>query len=337
MLKKFFISFVITIIFVLGIFTSSSYSNILSAGAHDEQAKTVPSEPTVSPTPTPDPDDKYFSDEEKYYIADDYSSMSYSSKNLSVEITRYIDKEKTLKYYVAHVRTRGGESFFSGYPNHGSPQMEFKDRKRLNVIARQYGAVLAINGDFYVDNVNNPLGIIIREGKIKVEKNKADTLAFMPDGSLKVYSPGEITGQELIDMGVKMTYSFGPTLVRNGQMTDGLDTHRLRAKNPRTGIGYIDKNHYVLMVVEGRRPGISVGVTLTEFAKLFMEQGVTLAYNLDGGISSNMCFLGNPLAYHPVDQIADHCDGRSLPDMLYIGVSELCADEKDEIIRYSLK
>lgn len=337
MLKKVFISFIITVIFVLSMSTSSSYTLNLNTSTDGKSNNTVSPEPIASPTPTVDPDDKYFSDEEKYFIADDYSNMSYSSKNLNVEITRYSDKEKPLRYYVAHVRTRNGESFFSGYPNHGSPQMDFKDRKRLNVIARQYSAVLAINGDFYVDNKNNPLGIIIRESKIKVEKDNADTLAFMPDGSLKVYSPGETTGQELLDMGVKMTYSFGPTLVKDGQITDGLDKHRLRNKNPRTGIGYVDKNHYVLIVVEGRRPGISAGVTFTEFAEIFMVQGVTLAYNLDGGISSNMCFLGNPLAYHPVDEIADHCDGRSLPDMIYIGISELCADENDDVIRYGEK
>ncbi|MEZ4357880.1 MAG: phosphodiester glycosidase family protein [Eubacteriales bacterium] len=334
MLKKFLVSFLITVVLILGIFTSSSYLKTTAASGAINVADIVLPEPDIIPTPIPDPNDKYFSDQEKYFVADDYSYMSYSSKNLSVEITRCVDKERTLRYYVADVRTRNGESFFSGYPNHGTPNMDFDSRRRLNVIARQYSAVLAINGDFYIDNKNNTLGIIIREGEIKVEKNKADTLAFMPDGSLKVYSPGEVTGQELLGMGVNMTYSFGPTLVKDGQMTEGLDRHRLRSRNPRTGIGYIDKDHYILIVVEGRRPGISVGVTLTEFAELFLEQGATLAYNLDGGISSNMCFLGNPLAYHPVDEIADHCDGRSLPDMIYIGVSDLCADEDDEIIRY---
>jgi exopolysaccharide biosynthesis protein len=75
--------------------------------------------------------------------------------------------------------------------------------------------------------------------------------------------------------------------------------HSIQGSNPRTGIGIIDENHFVFIVVDGRSPGYSKGVTLTEFAQIFKDLGCTDAYNIDGGGSSTMVFMGrvvnNPL------------------------------------------
>lgn len=99
----------------------------------------------------------------------------------------------------------------------------------------------------------------------------------------------------------------------------------------------IEPNHYMIIVCEGRRPGISKGATLTEFAQMFLDEGCYTAYNMDGGISSNMSFLGQPLAYHPTEGvIGGSAEGRSVPDIIYIGKSDLCAKEGDAVKRYSL-
>lgn len=66
-------------------------------------------------------------------------------------------------------------------------------------------------------------------------------------------------------------------------------------KNPRTGVGVnrkcINGNDgckVFLMVVDGRRPGWSVGMTLPRFAAEFKRLGATWAINLDGGGGTTM-------------------------------------------------
>ncbi|MFR5788318.1 MAG: phosphodiester glycosidase family protein [Christensenellales bacterium] len=60
-------------------------------------------------------------------------------------------------------------------------------------------------------------------------------------------------------------------------------------REPRTAIGQVDANHYVLVVADGRRDGWSdKGMTLQELQQVFVEQGCKVAYNLDGGGSATM-------------------------------------------------
>lgn len=57
-------------------------------------------------------------------------------------------------------------------------------------------------------------------------------------------------------------------------------------KNPRCGIGQIAPGHFVAILADGRQDNYSNGLTLTQFAELFIEEGCTMAYNLDGGVST---------------------------------------------------
>lgn len=66
-------------------------------------------------------------------------------------------------------------------------------------------------------------------------------------------------------------------------------------KNPRTGVGINrgcvlgnDNCKVFYIVVDGRRPGWSVGMDLVQFAKEFKKLGATFAINLDGGGGAEM-------------------------------------------------
>jgi exopolysaccharide biosynthesis protein len=125
---------------------------------------------------------------------------------------------------------------------------------------------------------------------------------------MQIYNENETSAQELLDTGVWNTLSFGPALVENLLATtdfskvtvnNNFGNHSIQGNNPRTGIGIIDENHFVFVVVDGRSKGHSRGVSLEEFAAIFEELGCTNAYNIDGGGSSTIHFLGcvvnNPL------------------------------------------
>ncbi|MBN1629332.1 MAG: phosphodiester glycosidase family protein [Thermoleophilia bacterium] len=88
----------------------------------------------------------------------------------------------------------------------------------------------------------------------------------------------------------------GPRLVRDGRVSVEYSRERFSGsfasrRHPRTGVGLRD-NTLVLVTVDGRQPGYSEGMTLEEFAHLFVELGCTDALNLDGGGSTTMVVRG---------------------------------------------
>jgi exopolysaccharide biosynthesis protein len=81
--------------------------------------------------------------------------------------------------------------------------------------------------------------------------------------------------------------------------------------NPRTAVGYYEPGHYCFVVVDGRQPGYSDGYSTKELSELMFSLGCTVAYNMDGGKSSEMAFNGAfyNKPYH---------GGRGTSDILYI-------------------
>ncbi|MBN2241053.1 MAG: phosphodiester glycosidase family protein [Acidobacteria bacterium] len=78
---------------------------------------------------------------------------------------------------------------------------------------------------------------------------------------------------------------FSPLLVQSRIVPDASDT----ALHPRTALGFDDSGAWLLLVVvDGRQPGFSEGVTLYELAEMLQSEGCTESINLDGGGSSIM-------------------------------------------------
>jgi Phosphodiester glycosidase len=71
-------------------------------------------------------------------------------------------------------------------------------------------------------------------------------------------------------------------------------------RNPRTAVGITADGALLLAVVDGRRPGWSVGMTLEEEGALMVALGAVRAVNLDGGGSSTMVVNGR-VVNHPTD------------------------------------
>jgi hypothetical protein len=82
-----------------------------------------------------------------------------------------------------------------------------------------------------------------------------------------------------------------PTLVQGGRVVAG-GTTAFDRRHPRTGVGLTPEGRVLLVTVDGRRPGYSVGMTTRGFARLFVSLGADRALNLDGGGSTTMYVRG---------------------------------------------
>ncbi len=277
-------------------------------------------EPTPSPTPEPTPE-PYFTDEEQVTTDEENGYWLYSSPTLWVEVHRVFDSEEIITCFVAEIRCKTGvERERGGFPTIGKPNSK---NKPLYKIAQQYQAVIAVNGDFLDDNGRDPKGVIIRDGIVCEDGNDNQTLAFMPDGTLQLFEKRETSADELQALGVMNSFSFGPVLIKDGEIQQKtLEKHYLRKRNPRSAVGVIDPYHYLLVVADGRDGDYSRGMTLMELAGVFASYNCTVAYNLDGGASAAMAFMGENISQYR----GSHTGQRSSADALMFGKSGLVKD-----------
>ena len=92
--------------------------------------------------------------------------------------------------------------------------------------------------------------------------------------------------------GVKSAIGAGRILVAGGKSPNLGPANQPR--HPRSMIGWNEK-HLFFVVVDGRQPAISIGMTYPEMATLVREYGCTEAVELDGGGSSTLWAMGKIL------------------------------------------
>ena len=144
----------------------------------------------------------------------------------------------------------------------------------LRVHARQ-GARISISADVYADGEPLPLGGglgIVNGGPRLLRDGEVDITA-RAEGFVREEDPG-------------FYYAFG---VR---------------RNPRTLAGIKPDGTLLLVTVDGRGPGYSVGASFEESARLMQALGATQALNLDGGGSTTMT-LDEELINRPSDDTGE--------------------------------
>jgi flagellar hook assembly protein FlgD len=91
----------------------------------------------------------------------------------------------------------------------------------------------------------------------------------------------------------------GPLIVRNGKpifnAAEDFGSYHLNRRHPRTAIGQRTDGRIIMLVVDGRRPGYSAGMTNFELAQTMIRLGAYNASALDAGGSSTMAFEGEVL------------------------------------------
>ena len=251
--------------------------------------------------------------------APSYDDWNYTSSSVSISIQKVVSGsgQNQVTYFVADVVVSDATQLQNAFANNqfGQNIIEY-----TSAIAEENNAIFAINGDYYGFRDD---GIIIRNGVIYRDVPVRTGLAFYRDGSMSVYDETSTSAQELVENGVWNTLSFGPALIVDSvvqtigarvEIDTNFGNHTIQGNQPRTGIGIISPNHFVFIVVDGRSNGYSRGVSLTEFTQIFQSLGCTDAYNLDGGGSSEMYFMGR-VVNNPLGRNKE----RGTSDILFIG------------------
>jgi exopolysaccharide biosynthesis protein len=248
-------------------------------------------------------------------VTTDTSYVSDSS-NINISTVTTGSGDSTVTYYVADVVLDDATTLQSAFANDSFGE---NITQTTSDIAEANNAIFAINGDYYGFR---DTGIVIRNGVVFRDDGARQGLAFYRDGTVKVYEETTTTAEQLLADGVWNTLSFGPSLLDDGEVAAGIEdvevdtnfgNHSIQGEQPRTAVGIIDENHLVFVVVDGRSPGYSAGVTMTGLAEIMQGLGATTAYNLDGGGSSTMYFKGG-LVNNPLGENKE----RGTSDILYI-------------------
>ena len=242
------------------------------------------------------------------------TDTSYSDDNIQINLETITTNNTTV--YVADIQVSSAE-----YLKTALAQNTYGTNitAKTSETATANNAILAINGDYYGANST---GYVIKNGILyrdAVRDNASyGDLAIYADGSFEIVYEDEVTAQELIDKGVVNLLAFGPSLVEDGEIVVDTSTEvgRAMASNPRTAIGIIDENHYIIVVADGRTTE-SEGLSLYQMAEIMKEYGVTTAYNLDGGGSSTLYFNGQVIN-NPTTN-GNTISERAVSDIVYIG------------------
>ena len=242
------------------------------------------------------------------------TDTSYSDGNISVTLT-----EKTVnetQVYVADITLSS-----SDYLKTALAQNSYGTNvtAKTSVTAAENNAILAVNGDYYGANSS---GYVIRNEVVYRDSVREDAsngdLAIYKDGSFKIIYEDQVSADQLVQDGVVNLLAFGPSLVENGEISVDTNTEvgQAMSSNPRTAIGIIDENHYIIIVSDGRTSE-SKGLSLYQMAEVMKSYGVKTAYNLAGGGSSTLYFNGQVINKPTTG--GSKISERAVSDIVYIG------------------
>ena len=164
-------------------------------------------------------------------------------------------------------------------------------------------ATLGMNASGFVDqnemgNGGEPTGIVIQDGKVIWDATKTGysggIAGFTKDNKL-VLTKG--TAEEAIKAGIEDAVEFGPFLIVNGKAAE-IKGNGGWGVAPRTVLAQRKDGIVLFVVIDGRQPGYSLGISMNELTKLLQRYKAHNAVNLDGGASSSIA-IGNETITKP--------------------------------------
>ena len=163
---------------------------------------------------------------------------------------------------------------------------------------------------------NSPIpsdGFVVSIGKGAIEKSNNILYFAKRTSSRPLHFENTLRLVMKIDFGKGMAWnSFEDVtngvsrLIRTGKIDITWEQEKAsrsfaETRHPRTAVAKLKGRKFLMMTVDGRQPGVSVGMSLQELAEYLISLGAVDAMNLDGGGSTTM-FLDSKVVNTPSDK-----------------------------------
>ena len=185
-------------------------------------------------------------------------------------------------------------------------------------MAKQKNAIVAVNGDFF--KYFYKIGYVVRQGEFYRDAldGKRDVLIIDDHGDFHAVRNAKsddmaafLANEFPEDRKVINTFTLGPVLVENGEVQE-ITTREFqyRYKMQRVAIVQLGELEYAIVECDGKADASS-GMKMADFAAYIQSlfPDAILAYNLDGGGSTNVIFNNERIHRNP--------DARKICDILY--------------------
>lgn len=269
----------------------------------------------------------FYSDETIYEIMDsNYMEEINENTNLTYISIGNIEEQKHYdSIYEEQILNRDKEDVYKIIPLSGNGYVGYLvaiyDPSRVELVSSRYlgrrgemlqsiasneNALIAINAGGFADmggvgNGGNPTGTVIQDSKIIYRGVQTGwsggIVGFTKDNILMLTKSSP---EEAIEAGIEDAVEFGPFLIVNGKrsIAKGNGGYGIA---PRTAIGQRQDGIVLFIVIDGRQPGYSIGISMSELTDIFVKYRAYNAVNLDGGASSSLIengtLISKPCAY----------------------------------------
>lgn len=184
---------------------------------------------------------------------------------------------------------------FTTTPSNGPDAPRETWCETTSAFVQKTGAQIGINGNYFIydkENHTELLGLAVADGTVVSPWDKGLSIF-----ALNITSDNRASFVERPENGAGTTetkpeatlynaISSHPMVIRDGAIVVDKGGER----HPRTGVGLTSDNKLILLVVDGRQPSYSVGMTYHEMARVLLAHGAVDALALDGGGSSTLVF-----------------------------------------------
>lgn len=187
-------------------------------------------------------------------------------------------------------------------------------------ITNSADCILGINASGFVDpngkgNGGTPVGLVKSNGILiqdKINYGYWFNAGFDYENNLRIGTKVEVA--ELRD-GVQ----FKPALIIDGEKkVNGSAGWGIQ---PRTVLGQTSNKEVLFLVIDGRKPGYSIGATVGDCADILLKYNATQAINLDGGSSSALVYNGQTI--NRPSTSGGNVDGRRVPNAWVVAKNKL--------------